>query len=247
MKFKNKVVLITWASRWIWRATALYFWKEGANIIVNYLNSEIHALKVVDAIKKMWWKSQAIKCDVSDEIQVIDMVNESIKNFWKIDILINNAWIISNEIPLLDKKITDFKKTLNTNIIGTFLCSKYVWIEMLKNWSWKIINVSSINWTKHFYPEQIDYDISKAGIIVLTKNFAKEFWPNINVNAVAPWNLDIIDEINPSWDSSDEDISKIYLWRFWKISEVVKWIIFLSSNDSNFINWTTLFIDGWND
>lgn len=247
MKFKNKVVLITWASKWIWRATALYFWKEWASVIVNYLNSEENAFKVVDAIKKMWSNSIAIKWDVSDENQVINMVNESIKIFWKIDILINNAWIISNEIPLLDKKIIDFKNTLNVNIIGTFLCSKYVWIEMLKKWNWKIINVSSINWTKHFYPEQIDYDISKAWIIVLTKNFAKEFWPNIYVNAIAPWNIDNVDESIPSWNSSDEDTWKIYLWRFWKITEIVKWIIFLASNDSSFINWTTLFLDWWND
>lgn len=247
MKFKNKVVLITWASKWIWRATALYFWKEWASVIVNYLNSEENAFKVVDAIKKMWSNSIAIKWDVSDENQVINMVNESIKIFWKIDILINNAWIISNEIPLLNKKIIDFKNTLNINIIGTFLCSKYVWIEMLKNGSWKIINISSINWTKHFYPEQIDYDISKAWIIVLTKNFAKEFWPNIYVNAIAPWNIDNVDESIPSWNSSDEDTWKIYLWRFWKITEIVKWIIFLASNDSSFINWTTLFLDWWND
>ena len=84
MKFKNKVVLITWASKWIWRATALYFWKEWASVVVNYLNSEENAFKVVDAIKKMWSNSIAIKWDVSDENQVINMVNESIKIFWKI-------------------------------------------------------------------------------------------------------------------------------------------------------------------
>lgn len=244
MKFKNKVVLITWASKWIWRATALYFWKEWASVIVNYLNSEENAFKVVDAIKKMWSNSIAIKWDVSDENQVINMVNESIKIFWKIDILINNAWIIISE-PILSKTLNQWNSVINTNLLGTFLCSKHVVSNMLdnNNW-WVILNVSSINWTKYFSPDEIDYDISKAWIIALTKNFAKAFSPKIRVIAIAPWNVDT--DINGNSYDYESDLKPIYLKKFWSSSEIWKIILNLVSDDFSYMNWEVIFLDwGW--
>jgi NAD(P)-dependent dehydrogenase (short-subunit alcohol dehydrogenase family) len=242
MRFKNKVVIITWASSWIWRITALYFWKEWASVVVNYLNSEDKSKKVVDSIEKLWWKAISIRWDISNEEDVKNLVSKTIEKFWKIDILINNAWI-SNSIPILERTSENWKKTFDVNLLWTFLCSKYSIIEMLKTWWWKIVNLSSINWTKHFYPEQIDYDITKSWIITLTKELAKEFWPNIYVNAVAPWNIDNYDENEPTWDPTEEENNKIYLKRYWKIQEIAKAILFLSSEESSYVNWTTIFLD----
>lgn len=242
MKFKDKVVLITWASRGIWMATALHFWKEWAIVIVNYLNSEEKANKVVEHIKKIWWNAIAIKCDVSEENEVISMVNKTIEVFWKIDVLINNA-AISNDIPIFERTSEQWKKTMDTNLLWVFLCSKFVILEMQKKWLWKIINLTSVNWTKHFYPEQVDYDVSKAWIISLTKILAKASWPNISVVAVAPWNIDNYDENAPTWDPTEEELNKVYLKRHWKITEIVKTILFLAGGSSSYINWTTIFID----
>lgn len=241
MKFKDKVVLITWASRWIWMATALHFWKEWASVIVNYLNSEEKANKVVENIEKLWWKAIAVKCDVSKEEEVINMINITIKTFWKIDILVNNAWV-SNDSPILKKTVEQWKRTLDVNLLGTFLCSKYSIIEMLKSWKWKIINISSINWTKSFSPDEIDYDVSKSWIITLTKDFAKGFAPYIIVNAIAPWNTNT--EIT-KFKSSEGDKKNIYINRFWNVNEIVKIILFLSGDDSSYINWTVIFADWW--
>lgn len=247
MKFKDKVVLVTWASRGIWRATALFFWKQGAVVIVNYLNSKEKALKVVENIEKLWWKSIAFKCDISIEKDVLNMITEVIKKYSRIDILVNNAWI-SNDVPILERTAEQWKRTMDVNLLWTFLCSKYVIIEMKKTGWWKIVNLSSVNWTKHFYPEQVDYDVSKAWIITLTKELAKAAWPNIYVNAVAPWNIDNMDEDEwPTWDPTQDELSTIYSENFWKITEVSKTILFLSWDDSSHINGTTLFVDWWCD
>lgn len=240
MKFKNKVVLITWASKWIWRATALYFWKEWASVVVNYLNSEESAFKVVDAIKKMWSNSISIKWDVSDENQVVNMVNESIKIFWKIDILINNAWVIINK-PIFDKNLSDWNNVINTNLLWTYLCSKYYVESMINKWWGLILNLSSVNWTKYFSPDEIEYDISKAWIIALTKNFAKAFSPKFRIFAIAPWNVNT--NINNNiWE---DDLGIIYSKRFSSANEIWKIIVNLCSDDFLYVNWETIFIDGW--
>jgi 3-oxoacyl-[acyl-carrier protein] reductase len=171
------------------------------------------------------------------------MIEETIKTFWKIDILVNNAWI-SSDVPIFERTAEQWKRTLDVNLIWTFLCSKYAILEMLKNkdW-WKIINLASINGTKHFYPEQIDYDVSKAWIISLTKILAKASWPKISVNAIAPWNIDNYDEETPSWNPTEEDLNKIYSRRYWKITEIAKTVLFLASDNASFINGITLFLD----
>lgn len=244
MKFKDKVVLITWASRWIGMATALHFGKERASVVVNYLNSEEKANKVVENIQKMWWKAIAIKCDISEEGQVIKMISIAIETYWRIDILVNNA-AISTDIPIFERTVEQWKRTMDVNLLWTFLCSKYALLEMLKKWSWRIINLSSINGTKHFYSEQVDYDTSKAGIISLTQNLAKFAGPKIFVNAIAPGNIDNYNEGIPTGDPTEQELNKVYLKRHWKIIEIVKAILFLASDASSFINGTTIFVDWW--
>lgn len=245
MNFKNKVILITWASSGIGMATALNFWKEWASVIVNYLSSPLKAQKIVENIKLFWSDAIAIKCDISNEEDVKSMIHTSIKIFGKIDILINNAWI-SIPSPILKRSTSDWHKVMDTNLLGTFLCSKYVVDEMLKqSIKWKIINIGSINGTKTFAPDLIDYDISKAWMIALTKNFAKAFSPNIIVNAIAPWNINTNNSQLLSQDSYEEDIRNIYQNRFWTLKEVVNVILFLASEDSNYINWTVIYADGW--
>lgn len=243
MKFTDTVVLITGASRWIGMATALHFWKEWASVVVNYLHSEDKADKVVENIKNIWWNAIAIQCDVSDEDQVQTMIEKTIETFGKIDILINNA-AVSSDVPIFERTADQWKRTMDVNLLWTFLCSKYAIQEMWKKWSWKIINIASINGTKHFYPEQVDYDTSKAGIISLTQNLAKSVVPGILVNAIAPGNIDNYDESEPTGDPTEQDLDKIYLKRYGKISEIVKVILFLAGTGASFINGTTIFIDG---
>ena len=249
MKLKNKIAIITGASGGIGKSTALLFAKEGAKIVVDYHISAIkpdaekNAFSVVDEIKKIGSEAIAIKCDVSKENEVKEMIQKTINVFGKIDILVNNAGIVF-DIPLFEKTVEQWRQTLDVNLIGTFLCSKYASEQMKKNDNGKIINISSTNGINCFSPESADYDASKAGIINLTYNLAKELAPKIQVNSIAPGWVDT--EMNKGLPKEfiKEETEKIYLKRFAKPEEVAKSILFLASDDANYITGSILKVDG---
>lgn len=246
MRFKDKVVLITGASKGIGRATAFLFAKEGAKIIVNYFSSETEAKKAVHEIKALGSDAIAVKCDVSQEDEVISMIKQSVDTFGRIDILVNNAGIVS-EASIFEKALSEWNKTIGVNLRGNYLCTKYVAKAMLKNKSGKIINISSTSAIHTFSPDIIDYDVSKAGIIALTKDFAKAFAPYVQVNAIAPGWVDT--DINKTLGSKvkKEELNKIYLKRFAQPNEIAEIILFLASPAANYINGTVLVADGGHD
>jgi 3-oxoacyl-[acyl-carrier protein] reductase len=242
MRLKDKVALITGSSRGIGRATALLFAREGAKIIVNYNHSENEANSLVKQIKALS-DAIAIKCDVSDEKEVKGMISRSIKAFGKIDILVNNAGIVFDK-PLAERSLDDWKKTLEVNLIGSFLCAKYAAPYLKKHGKGKIINVSSTNAINGFNPESIDYDASKAGMLIMTRDLAQAYAPDIRVNAVAPgWvNTDINKNLPKEYVK--EETEKIYLKRFAEPQEIANAILFLASEESSFITGSILKIDG---
>ncbi len=243
MKLKNKIAIITGASKGIGKSTALLFAQEGAKIIVNYSSSEKEAFSVVDEIKKIGSEAIAIKCDVSKEDEVKNMIQKTIDKFEKIDILVNNAGIVF-DVPFFERTVEQWRKTMDVNLLGTFLCSKYASEQMLKNDNGKIINISSTNGINSFSPEAMDYDASKAGIIILTRDLAKELAPKIQVNSIAPGWVDT--EINKDLpqDFIKEETEKIYLKRFAKPEEIAKSILFLASDDASYITGSILKVDG---
>jgi len=246
MRLKDKVVLITGASRGIGRATAILFAKEGAKVVVNYFASKNEAEKVVAEISKNGSEAIAVKCDVSKENEVKKMIDKTIKAFGRIDILVNNAGIVY-DASIFERKMEQWNRTIDVNLTGTFLCSKYVSEKMLKSNCGKIINISSTSAIYDFSPDVIDYDASKAGIIALTKNFAKALAPKIQVNAIAPGWVDT--EINKTLPKEfiKEATKKIYLKRFAKPEEIAKVILFLASDDASFITGSVLVADGGHD
>ena len=219
MKLKNKTAIITGSSKGIGKSTALLFAKEGAKIVINYLSSEEDALSIVNEIKNIGSDAIAIKCDISKEDDVIEMIQKTINTFGEIDILVNNAGVVF-DVPLFEKTVKQWKQTMETNLIGTFLCSKYASPYMLKKGSGKIINISSTNGINTLSPEAADYDASKAGVINLTKNLAKELAPKIQVNSVAPGWVDTEMNKDLPKDFIEEEINKIYMKRFAKPEEI---------------------------
>ena len=243
MKLKDKVALITGASRGIGRATALLFAKEGAKVAVNYNRSEKEAVEVVASIKDGGSEAITVKCDVSDESQIKKMVDEVIEKFGRIDILINNAGIVF-DVPFFEKTNEQWQKTLQTNLIGTFLCMKYVGPHMVKQKYGKIVNVASTNGIDAYDSTSADYDASKAGVIVLTKASAEIFAPFVSVNCVAPGWVDTDINKDLPKDYVKEETEKIYLKRFAKPEEIAKAILFLASDDASFITGSVLVADG---
>ncbi|MEI6499199.1 MAG: glucose 1-dehydrogenase [bacterium] len=243
MKFENKVAIVTGASKGIGKATAILLAQEGARVVINYLESEEDANSAVDEIMKNGSDAIAIRCDVSKEEDVQKMIDQTVDHFGSVDILINNAGVVF-DTPLFEKTVEQWRRTLDVNLIGTFLCSKYAGLQMLKQTGGKIINVSSTNAINCFSPDALDYDASKAGVITLTKDFAKELAPKIQVNAVAPgWvNTEMNKDLPADFVAKETD--KIYLKRFAEPEEIAKTISFLASSDADYITGSVLVVDG---
>lgn len=245
-RFQRKTILITGASKGIGRATALAFAEEGGNIVINYNSSQREADELVKEIESMGSQALAVRCDISQEDEVRKMVENAAAHFGKIDILVNNAGIVK-DISVFKRSVEDWRRTLDVNLIGQFLCIKYVSQNMLENDGGRIINIASTSAIYSFSPDIIDYDASKAGVIALTKNFAKALAPNILVNAIAPgWvNTDINKDL-PN-DFIEKEKNQIYLKRFAKPEEIAKIILFLGEKESNYITGSVIIADGGHD
>ncbi|MBU0975366.1 MAG: 3-oxoacyl-ACP reductase family protein [Patescibacteria group bacterium] len=240
MNFKNKVVLVTGASKGIGKAIASSFAKEGAKVVVNYNSSKDEALEVVDEIKKLGTEAIAVHCDVTNEEDIKKMIIETVKIYNGIDILVNNA----GQIIRPGDSNTDsdsWSKTLDINIKGVWLMIKYA-ITHMKNGS-SIVNISS-------YVGQLGsqyvlpYEIAKAGVINLTKAYAKELAPDIRVNSVSPGNIDTSMTRGAGEEFIQKTISNTPLKRLGEPSEIAKAVLFLASSDASFITGVNLDVDG---
>ena len=237
------VVLITGGAKNIGRSIALEFAKNGYDVVINYNSSEMEAIELKKLLEKTYNISALIiKCDISNEIEVKNMINEIVSKYSKIDVLVNNAAIeINSEFE--EKTKETFNKVLSTNLVGTFLVSKYASFYMKKGY---IINISSNNAINKNDPNTLEYDASKAGIISLTHNLAKKLSPNINVNCIAPgWvETNEIKELDKSLDNKciEEESKKILKRRFAKEEEIASLTYYLTTN--NYINDTVITIDG---
>ena len=234
------VVLITGASRGIGRATSLKFAKNKYDVVLNYNSDLKKANDTKEEIEKNRVKCLLCKCDVANEEEVKKMIDNIIKEFGRIDIVVNNAGIANDTLPF-EKNIDDFKRVLDVNLIGPYLVSKYASKNMD---SGSIINVSSTNGLNQYYPYSLDYDASKAGLISLTHNLAVELSPKIRVNAVCPgWvNTEMNKELDPYYIK--EECEGILLNRFADPSEIANVIYFLSSEDASYINNSIIRVDG---
>lgn len=241
---KRIVALVTGSNRGIGKSCIEEFAKAGVDVVINYCHHKAEAEKLEKYISETYNVNvMAIKCDISKEEEVENMVNEIVDKFGGIDILVNNAGV-SRDSLLLDKTVKEFQRILDVNLIGTYLCSKYVGKVMLNAKKGKIINISSTNAIDTFYPESCDYDASKAGVISLTHNLAREFAPFITVNCVCPgWTKTDMNK-DLSIEQIVEEKKKILLGRFAEPEEISKVIVFLASSKANYINDSIIRVDG---
>ena len=182
---KNKVVVITGSSKGIGKSLAASFAKEQAQVVINYLNSEEAARQLYSQIISYNPNCLLVKADVTKQEDVNRLYRETINTFGKLDVLINNAGICDdNPIQMMPEE--QWRKVLDVNLTGVYLCSRAFSKAMVQHKSGKIINISSLK-GQEGCEGQVNYSASKSGLIGFTKALAKELGKfNIAVNAVCP-------------------------------------------------------------
>ena len=169
-------VLVTGGARGLGLAISLYYLKMGHSVVVNYNNSSDLALKLKSEYGD---RVSIVKADVSNE----DDVKRMFDALGKLDVVVNNAGIAKDSNPM-EKSAEEFLEVIKVNLLGTFLVSKYAVNHVDKGC---IVNISSTNALDTYYPESMDYDASKAGVISLTHNFSLYLKDrDIRVNVVCP-------------------------------------------------------------
>lgn len=238
-----KTALVTGASRGIGKAIAVALAKEGYNVILNYRGSEASANEVLQTIEASGGQGQLYKANVADLADVQKMMDDVIKTYGGIDVLVNNAGITKDQL-MLRMTEDDFDQVIDINLKGTFNCIKAVSKSMLKRRTGCIINISSVIGLIG-NAGQANYAASKAGIIGLTKSIAKEFAPrNILVNAIAPGFIksDMTEELS---DQVKEEIMKhIPLNALGDPEDVANMVLFLASDKARYITGQVFAVDG---
>ena len=246
---KGKVAVITGASSGLGADAAIAYAKSGANVAL--LARRIEKLEnVAEEIKKLGVEVIAVKCDVSNEESVKKAVEEVLNKFGKIDILLNNAGVAVRG-DVVNLKEDEWDRSFNTNVKGIYLMSKYVIPNMQKNKYGKIVNVASINAVigdKQDIFVRHSYNASKSAVVGLTMGMATYYGKdNITVNAVGPGLFE--SEMTESTLFKSDDFMKKYsaqnpMSRAGKRGELNGPILFLSSDESSYVNGQFIVVDG---
>lgn len=243
MNLSGKIALVTGGSRGIGKAIALELSKYGANVAISYLNNEEKAKEVVKEIEKNKVKAIAIKADISKEDEVTHMVKTIEAELGSIDILVNNAGITKDNL-IIRMKTDEWEDVINTNLRGTYLCTKSVARGMMRKRYGKIINIASIVGVTGNIG-QGNYSASKAGVIGFTKAIAKELASRgINVNAVAPGFIETDMTEVLKEDTKDSLVKSIPMGRIGKPKDIANIVVFLASEKAEYITGQLINVDG---
>lgn len=239
----GKTAVVTGASRGIGRAIAFRLAAEGATVIVNYNGSAKKAEEVVEEITKSGGHAEAVQCSVSDYESVAGMMDSIVKKYGSIDILVNNAGITKDNL-LMKMSEADYDAVIDTNLKGVFNCMKHVARQMIKQRGGRIINISSVSGVLG-NAGQANYCAAKAGVIGLTKSFAREAaGRGITVNAVAPGFIETeMTEVLPETVKAGVT-EQIPMKHFGTTEDIAGAVAFLASDSARYITGQVLCVDG---
>jgi len=244
MKLKDRVALVTGSSKGIGAAIAIEAAREGANFIINYCSDKAGARRVSREIESLGGAGLVVHGDVSLPKDVDSMVSAGIERFGKIDVLVNNAGI-SIWKPFLELSEDNWDRTLDVNLKSVFLCSQAVARHLVEQKiPGSIVNISSIA-AYGALDCLVPYCASKGGMTLATKAMATELGPyGIRVNAVAAGTIDIKRNRNTDPEYPDDWIPFIPMGRVGTVEDIAKPVIFLASDNADYITGQTFWIDG---
>lgn len=242
-RLDGKTAIVTGASRGIGRAAALALARAGAAVVINYARSEKEAQEVLEEIERFGGRAMLAQADVIDYKACEKLVQSTLDRFKRIDILINNAGITRDNL-LARMKPQEWQEVLDTNLTGTFNCTRAVIKPLLKQKSGgRIINISSVAGL-HGNSGQANYAAAKGGVIAFTRALAKELGSrNITVNAIAPGVIETAMTAVLPEPVKEQMLSRISLGRFGKPEEVAEVILFLAAAGT-YITGQVIAVDG---
>lgn len=244
MRLKDRVAIVTGAASGIGRAIAQVFAQEGAQVVLADINDE-GGRETVKLIEDRGGKALFLHCDVSASEEVKRMVEDAIRSFGKINILVNNAAYLKDFKAAVDTSEEEWDLSIDVTLKSVFLCSKSVIPEMIKAGGGSIINIASIGGLVGF-ASYAAYCSAKGGVIQLTKSLAIDYGHhNIRVNAICPGPID-----TPTTPEAQDE--KLHQWqrdmtvlgRTASPEEVAYPALFLASDESSFVTGSNLVVDG---
>jgi glucose 1-dehydrogenase len=250
---QGQKALVTGANSGIGRAAALYLAQAGAAVVVNYRSKPETAEAVVDEIRAAGGEAMALQADVSQENQVKHLFHQMIETWGTIDILVNNAGV-QQDAAFVEMTLDQWNTVISVNLTGQFLCAREAAKEFLRRGvkpevscaAGKIICISSVHdvipWAGH-----VNYAASKGGIKMFMQSIAQELAPHkIRVNSIAPGAIKT--SINESaWKDPEAEARLLKLipaGRVGVVEDVAKAVVWLASDDSDYVNGETLYVDG---
>jgi glucose 1-dehydrogenase len=247
-RLDGKVAVITGADSGIGQATAIEFAKEGADVVVNYLEDAEGAASTKASVEAAGRRAIVVQADISDETQVASIFDQAMRAFDGVDILMNNAGVDASGTPVAELSTEVFDKAIRTNLYGAFFCCRrFIQLRQAAGGGGgKIINVTSVH-------EDIpnaggaDYDCSKGAVRNLTRTLALELAPlKINVNNLAPgmvltpFNQEAIDDPKVL----EEQVQSIPWKRAAEPAEIARLAVFLASTDADYVTGASYVMDG---
>ncbi len=239
----GKTALVTGASKGIGRASAIELATMGANIVVNYNTSEKEAEQTVKLVKALGVESFSHKANVGDLNEVTKMASTAEEIFGQVDILVNNAGVIDDGL-LLRMKDEAWERVINTNLNGTFYCSRAVLRSMVKARWGRIINIGSVVGLRGNIG-QTNYTASKAAINGFTFALAKEVATrNITVNTITPGYIhtDTVDVLSDK--QKDTIMTWIPMQRFGEVEDISAMVGYLASQKAKYVTGQVISVDG---
>lgn len=242
MKLDNKVAIVTGGASGIGEASVRLFAEEGAKVVIADFSERGKQLS--DELNTKGYDTLFIKTDVTSEEDIKHMVSETVNHYGKLDILYANAGV-ADDAPAHELTYEKWKRTIDINLSGVFLSDKYAIEQFLKQeGGGVIVNAGSIH-SHVSLPNPTAYSAAKGGVKLLTQNlctaYAKE---GIRVNAVCPGYIDtpLLSKVDPK---TKEYLASLHpQGRLGKPEEIAKAVLFLASDDSSFVNGTSLLVDG---
>ncbi len=241
----GRVAVVTGATGGLGRPTALGLADMGADVVVVGRREDV-LKKVKREIEQLGRKSIAVRCDVTDESDVKNMVKKAVDGLGRIDILVNYAGINIPK-PAEEYPLEEWKKVMDVNVTGMFLCCREVGKVMIEQKRGKIINISSVRGAFGMPRNYLAYCTSKGAVNMLTKQLACEWAKyNIQVNAIAPTVIatPLTAHIMADPELSKTMKSRILLGRWGYPDDLIGAIIYFASDASNFVTGQILYIDG---